>query len=626
MKVNRLFGFFSLLVIIAAFLKIVFHLNFWVIPVVFFVVGLGAGLFNQTFSLYLFIFLFPFINSTPALFDNGYPYNYMAPSLFLLSGIIIAALLKKIQGTKKEPDIEAETDRGFYSYYLFLLFLLISAVFVFLSLSNISLGSTGALGADTPVSPALQRISFGSIFPVVSLFIYFISPYIFFYVKRVDLKEKAIFTWLSYGFFVSVFLGILQKLSGRSAISDRLGKELKQFYGGFSDFNAFGFFSGMMFLWSTYEIKNKNNLGYITFVVSLVGAILSGSRTAFFFIAAGIGNLIFSALKGRKKQQKILVGLLVAAVLLVVIFAGGTLVKRLGEGFEKNESLFDTLDAVTNGRVWMTLFSLETIKDNPLSGVGTGNFTFYLAYKNHGTDYLYDLTLNQYLLVFTENGVLAFIFFAWFMVLLFRRTSKRLLMGVCLFVLLFNNFFWFPEAALLFWILAALNDTGSKNISKRKIPFGKIGAAAAILIVIVSHITGFNSLHPKTWARETGTRYDYGFWYPEQGQKESEFRWTTARAGIYLVLDTNGESREMILFCGAPLTHLEEKTQRVDIYWQGKLYKEIVFTENKAFTFRIKSQPLAEGFLEVRVLPVFNLKKLGLGEETRDLGIRFSGK
>ena len=106
MKVNRLFGFFSLLVIIIAFLKIVVHLNFWVIPLVFFVVGLAAGLFNRGFSLYLFIFLFPFINSTPALFENGYPYNYMAPSLFLLSGIIIASLLKKIQGTKKEPDIE----------------------------------------------------------------------------------------------------------------------------------------------------------------------------------------------------------------------------------------------------------------------------------------------------------------------------------------------------------------------------------------------------------------------------------------------------------------------------------------------------------------------------------------
>ncbi len=50
----------------------------------------------------------------------------------------------------------------------------------------------------------------------------------------------------------------------------------------------------------------------------------------------------------------------------MVIFAGGTLIKRMGEGFEKQESFFDTLDAVTNGRLWMTLFSLETIKDNPI--------------------------------------------------------------------------------------------------------------------------------------------------------------------------------------------------------------------------------------------------------------------
>jgi len=65
----------------------------------------------------------------------------------------------------------------------------------------------------------------------------------------------------------------LQKISGHSLISDRLVKELKQFYGGFSDFNAFGFFSGVMFLWSSDEIKNKNPLGFATFAISLVGTI-----------------------------------------------------------------------------------------------------------------------------------------------------------------------------------------------------------------------------------------------------------------------------------------------------------------------------------------------------------------
>jgi hypothetical protein len=550
----------------------------------------------------------------------------------------IASLVNcaKRRKTGKEPSMVL--DKGFYPYYLFLVLLFISAVFVFLRWSNISIDSTAALGADTPVapdhplSPDIQRLSFGSVFPVVSLFIYFISPYIFFYVKKINPPEKMVFKWLSYGFYVSIALAIFQKFSGRSLISDRLGKELKQFYGGFSDFNAFGFFSGVMFLWSTYEIKNKNPLGFVTFVISLAGAILSGSRTAFFFILAGMGHLLFNALKDRKKQQKIIVTILIVGVLIAVIFAGGTLKKRLSEGFSENHSLFDKMNAVTNGRLWMTLFSLETLRDNFVEGVGTGNFTFYLAYKNYlpykqkGEKYTYDLTLNHYLLVFTENGVLGFLAFTYFMILLYRRSNKKLLIGAVLLSLLLNNFFWFPEAFLLFWILAALTDSSKEKILEKSF-LTRINKKAAIIasvfIIISYNIVSFHSLHPGTWAQRAGYQYDYGFWYPEKNKRGDEFRWTTESAGIYQTLDKDGQSREFKLFCGAPLNYLKEKQQKVEIYWQGKLYRGIVFTGNKEVSFKINSRPLEEGFLEFKVIPAFNMEKLGLSPETRDLGVQF---
>lgn len=637
---NRWFWFSSVVVFIITVIKIVFHLGFWVLPLVFFLIGLAANLVNRQFSLYLFVFLFPFINSSPALFNTEYPFNYLAPALFLLSGMVIASLVNHIKDSKTGEEPSLVLDKGFYPYYLFLVLLFISAVFVFLRWSNISLSSTAAIGADTPVapdhplSPDIQRLSFGSIFPVVSLFIYFISPYIFFYVKKIKPPGKKVFQWLSYGFYVSIALAIFQKISGRSFISDRLGKELKQFYGGFSDFNAFGFFSGVMFLWSTYEIKNKNPLGFATFVISLIGTILSGSRTAFFFILAGIGNLIFSVLKDRKKQQKIVVIILIAGVLAALIFAGGTLKKRLSEGFSENQSLFDKLNAITNGRLWMTLFSLETIGDNFVEGVGTGNFTFYLAYKNYrpykqqGEKYTYDLTLNHYLLVFTENGILGFLAFTYFMILLYRCSNKKLLIGAVLLALLLNNFFWFPEAFLLFWILAALMENPEEKDQELKKSFlsrinKKAALIASVSIIIIYNIVSFHSLHPCTWAQAAGYQYDYGFWYPEINQQGDEFRWTTGSAGIYLTLDKEGQSREIKLFCGAPLTHLKDKQQKVEIYWQGKLYREIVFTGNKEVSFKIESLPLSEGFLEFRVIPVFNMEKLGLSPETRDLGVQF---
>jgi hypothetical protein len=638
MKLNRCFWFSSVVVFIIAVIKIVFHLGFWVIPVVFFATGLAAALVNRQFSLYMFVFLFPFINSSPALFNTEYPFNYLAPALFLLCGMVIASLVSHIKNSKKGEEPSLVLDKGFYPYYLFLVLLFISAVFVFLRWSNITLKSIAAAGADTPVapdhplSPNLQRLSFSSIFPIVSLFIYFITPYIFFYVKKIRPEEKKVFQWLAYGFYVSIALAIFQKISARSLISDRIGKELKQFYGGFSDFNAFGFFSGVMFLWSTYEIKNKNPLGFATFVVALVGTILSGSRTAFFFILAGIGNLIFSALKDRKKQQKIVVVILIVGVLAALIFAGGTLKKRLSEGFSESQSLFDKLNAITNGRLWMTLFSLETLRDNFVEGVGTGNFTFYLAYKNYlpykqqGEKYTYDLTLNQYLLVFTENGVLGFLAFTYFMILLYRRSDKKLLIGAVLLALLLNNFFWFPEAFLLFWILAALMESPKEKIPEKSF-LSRINKKAALIasvcIIIIYNIVSFHALHPCTWAQSAGYQYDYGFWYPEKNQQGDEFRWTTGSAGIYFTLDKDGQSREIKLFCGAPLTHLKDKQQKVEIYWQGKLYREIVFTGNNEVSFKINSRPLEGGFLEFKVIPAFNMEKLGLSPETRDLGVQF---
>jgi len=644
---NRIFYFLSILAFIVAVLTIGFHLNFLVLAVFFFVIGAVAAFFGgQTFSLYLFIFLFPFINSSPALMGSRLPFNYIAPALFLLCGI-----LSKVLGSPETlfqkgfwPPEAKVLHRDFYPYYLFLLLLFVSSIFVFLRWSNITLGITSLIGSDTPVSAPLprffdkgtiswieQRFSSAVIFPVISLFLYFIAPYIFFYIKKIKPEEKMIFQWLSFGFYVSTALAALQKIAGKSYLSDRLGKGFKQFNGGFSDFNAFGVFAGMMFLWSTYEIKKRNPLGYITFAVSLAGGILSGSRTMFFFAAAGILNLLLDAMKNREKKQKLIAGILITVFLVFIIFAGGTLKKRLmGADWDEKETLFDKLDAMVNGRLKMAVFSLETIRDNFITGVGTGNYTFYLSYKNYlpykDSDkvYLYDLPMNQYLWIFVENGVLAFIFFTYFLVLLYRRSNKKLLTGTMLAVLLFNNFFWFPEAFLLFWILAALTYThedAEKEQARDKKRF--LTAIISLAVLILFNVISFNKLHPKTWAQETGIHYDYGVWPGEKDFKGMHFNWTKERAVIYLTLDKNGQSPQFKIICDAPFKYLKPKEQKVEIYWNGKPQQEKIFTTNDVMEFKIDSAPMEQGILEIRVWPTFNLKTLGVGTDNRNLGVRY---
>jgi ABC-type ATPase involved in cell division len=70
---------------------------------------------------------------------------------------------------------------------------------------------------------------------------------------------------------------------------------------------------------------------------------------------------------------------------------------------------------------------------------------------------------------------------------------------------------------------------------------------------------------------------------------------------------------------------LPDKKQVVDIFWRGRFLKSAVFLENSKYPLLIEDHDHREGFLEFRVRSTFNLKRMGLGQETRDLGIQLSG-
>ncbi len=634
MNTNRIFCIVTFLVAMLAAAKIVFHLSIWFVPLIFFSAGLTASAIKPKYGFYLFLFLLPFINSTPGLENAEYAFNSIAPSLFLLLGIALVPLLRDI--VKPGGPDRLPVFRGPEGYYLvFLLFLLLSAAFLFLRWSNVTVPGLAAFGSDTQVSPGVrsQRISFATIFPVITLFLYFMSPYAMAIARKIKAPEKQVFSWLSYGLYLSVAIAVYQWITGSSLISDRLGKEFKQFNGGGSDFNSFGFFCGVMFIWSTYEIKKKNPTGYLTFFISLAGGILSGSRSVFIFVVMGLIHLLLAFKKDKKANRTAVIAIIIVAVVFTVI-AGGTLTKRLSEGYTGGQDLFERINSMTNGRLWMNLFTLRAIKDSVLCGIGAGNFTFYLDYKNYGEDYLYDLPLNHYTLVFAELGLFAFLAFTAFLLTAYRRSKRKILLGTILFSLLLNNFFWFPEAFLLFWIILAMekveeNEEPAVGPEKNRAGFLQavthrkaIILPVAVLIFFAANMIGFKGLHPRSWAVEHRAPYDYGFWYQEKDESGGSFRWTMGTAGTYLRLDEKGESPQFTIFCGAPLQHLTPKGQKVSLYWKGKLFRRFTFTENRRETFKIKKAPYGEGFLEIRSEPAFNLEKMGLGEETRELGVK----
>jgi hypothetical protein len=174
---------------------------------------------------------------------------------------------------------------------------------------------------------------------------------------------------------------------------------------------------------------------------------------------------------------------------------------------------------------------------------------------------------------------------------------------------------------LLFWLFSARAEWWTTMlVFKRPVAWG----AAVLLIFVFMNIIAFRVLHPRTWAHAASTPYDYGLHYRES-EDGQQFNWTGENAGTYIYLDRNGQSAHYNLVCGAPLSRLPDKKQTVDVYWRGRFLKSVVFRDNSFYSLQIKDLEHSEGFLEFRVRPTFNLKLMGLGTETRNLGIQLSG-
>ena len=181
---------------------VVIHLRFVALPVFFLALGFVSYAWSGRKALLLFLFLLPLASSTPDLFFNGYPFNYMGIPLFHLAGIFCASRLKKERPPAAFP--------GRRAYLLFLALLGISVFFVFLRWSNLGLPALAFL-RDTPVAPSLERLSFACIFPAVTLALFSLAPWPAFLLRHQRLSEAEMFVPLKAGFFLSVLLALAQK-------------------------------------------------------------------------------------------------------------------------------------------------------------------------------------------------------------------------------------------------------------------------------------------------------------------------------------------------------------------------------------------------------------------------------
>ena len=477
------------------------------------------------------------------------------------------------------------------------------------------------------MAPTGQRLSFGIIFPVVELALFYLSPLFYILLKRQQDLRRVLIAFLG-GQSLSIAFSFCQRLQNWRT----LGFSPR---GLASDATAFGFLSALAILlsWYLYHRFGSRRLGLVFFFIALSGILNSSTRVG--LVAAVLAICFFFFFERKKTLSLALAAAFLAALLLSFFLSPHRFSSSLATRLEVNiqdagrvildhQADRDLSSALGANRNVLWRYAWECLREFPLTGVGTGNFVFWVM-SAHRSDYFHHLTANQYFFFTSSLGLPGLAAFLLFCLALFsgRPWPEKCLLAAFMLFFLFNDYLWFSEIALLFWLVVALGKEKQDNLmtSSRTI---RVLCLAGIVAFVFLHIHEFSDLHPKNWAQANAVSYDYGLSYPES-EKGRQFQWSAERAGIYITLDENGRNENYRLACGAPLARLESKKQTVDIYWRGKFYKRLVFRDHAEYPIRIDDRKHRKGFLEFRVRPAFNLKQMGLGDETRTLGVRLFG-
>ena len=402
-----------------------------------------------------------------------------------------------------------------------------------------------------------------------------------------------------------------------------------------SDATAFGFLSALAVLlaWYLYSHYNEKWLGLLFAALSLIGNLNSVTRIGFFTIVVAIFLFIFFS-----RIKIIPIFIIVILFLGSLIFnshlinrPGTNLIKELKANFisiKKSLQLKEIKDVpllnAADPRNILWYYSWKCFRSFPITGIGTGNFVFWVM-ATHKGKFLHHLPANQYFFITASTGLIGLLVFILFCFGLFRckKWPEKWLLGTFLFLLIFNDYLWFSEIFLVFWLFCSLGENSEKKPPVLK-KYASVFYVGIFLVFLLFNLLNLSDLHPKTWAREASTPYDYGFSYPEKESNRS-FRWTGAEAGFYVYLNKSSPRVLYKLICSAPLPSLNGQQQAVDVYWRGRFYQRVIFHENGEYSLWVEDAQHREGFLEFRVHPAFNLKKLGLGPESRELGVQVSG-
>lgn len=349
----------------------------------------------------------------------------------------------------------------------------------------------------------------------LSYFIVILSPFFFFLLANIErkkihipVKETIIYLLFLIFSIVSAVYAIDKEIAIRSLLiylsgylffifsfnyQDHLDKYFQIFLTWISIFSCLVFFADNVFhlnLFRTgislfynyghYQIGNLLVLGLISsfpnpiFVVFFTFILFSYSRTA--QIALMFISLL-EIIRSKFNKKSIIIGSSIILISLIFIFY-------------KTQDQYKTKKQVVSGRNVYFSYALSSIKDNPLLGVGPGNFIYITFKKQMKLGEFTDQADNIFLQVLSENGIIAGTLFISFIFLIFfqSKKSRNLLVFLALTLMFMSDLSYSFNSFLILWFVIGGLIIDSKNNIRIKIIFPITLILVFINIILFSKV------------------------------------------------------------------------------------------------------------------------------------------
>ncbi len=309
---------------------------------------------------------------------------------------------------------------------------------------------------------------------------------LFFYLKcnfkRLFSFEKLFYIFVFSGLFQS-FVAISQyiqqkslglKILTESPLSSEIagvakiiinGTETIRVYGTFPHPNVLAVFMFLCIFFTFYLFLKKGNsfrnhiFLLIVFFFLFFTLFLTYSRLVIFtFLLSSI--IYFILLFKKQKRQILSLFLLIAVCLFIIVYFAWPEVSSRFHILAGEQSI--------GLRLFYSQTSFLIIQENPLLGIGTGNFVWEIRQMlDLLSSWIHQPVHSVYLLIASETGLIGLFIFLMFLYQLLRKFNKELknkknyllffIICAFLFLGLFDHFFWtLQQGQLMFWLILGL--------------------------------------------------------------------------------------------------------------------------------------------------------------------------